>query len=293
MIHNENLSKMQSNYYPKNGYKVISNKLEPIARILLIAVYDDDDPFSVFRGMRYLVEKIWTFVIQFNRHIYSKHIEIKEDPIGNAEFMEKRWANRGKSIAFKPITQLALCHPSWVHWTQDRTNFDTLRFPEPLKEEININMMPLEINSRTIKDQIPSKLHGYLPYIYGCQQACPSFKGICYLTIHESFVKKGHTQRRPGLHIESPPGVMKIVNGKAKWSAAWGGGYNQRDGIFMASNVGQTCAVWNCRVESMDEVGNVEENVIGKNGNLEHLRSMMPTQQKYLLEAHRLYWITG
>ncbi len=36
------------------------------------------------------------------------------------------------------------------------------------------------------------------------------YEAIAYLTVHESFVKKGETQRRPGIHIEAP---LELVAG--------------------------------------------------------------------------------
>ena len=38
------------------------------------------------------------------------------------------------------------------------------------------------------------------------------YNTICYLTIHESYVEKGATQRRGGLHVETPGKVSEYVN---------------------------------------------------------------------------------
>jgi len=254
----------------------------------LIAVYDDNDPFSVFRGMRYLVEKIWSFALQFNKFIYAKHIQVQDEPIRNGALWQSgaRYDKSRKSIAFRATEEMQLCH---YPYQQTPIVYADLRLPPPLKEEININMMPLLLTKEKncielIEKQLPKKLHGYVPYIVASMQASPGFAGwdegsVCYLTIHESRVKKGHTQRRPGLHIECP-GDLKGVGGKGQW-------YYQTDGIYMASNVDHTCAAWNCRIDEQDEA-----NVIGKNGNLEHLRAVLPNNKKHLLKAHKLYWMT-
>merc|ERR1719499_2803043 len=53
---------------------------------------------------------------------------------------------------------------------------------------------------------------------------------IGFLTIQESFVEKGKTQRRPGLHVERP-GVIDISKGdgalkvKQQFMNGWGGGH--------------------------------------------------------------------
>merc|ERR1712190_705479 len=82
---------------------------------------------------------------------------------------------------------------------------------------------------------------------------------IGFLTIQESFVEKGNTQRRPGLHVECP-GLVNIAKGAGdviepeQRVFTWGlGSYSVqenrfRGGIYMASNVAQSCRLWNCRV---------------------------------------------
>merc|ERR1712151_183323 len=97
---------------------------------------------------------------------------------------------------------------------------------------------------------------------------------ICYLTINESIVQKGKTQRRPNMHTDHP-GHDPIINlGGGECTGKWvyigfGGGYFQQkpiDGIFMASSVDSTCAIWDC---SIDEVDNKE--IIGHLGDCQHL----------------------
>ena len=85
-----------------------------------------------------------------------------------------------------------------------------------------------------------------------------------YLTVHESFVKAGQCQRRPGLHIERPHRggdggrVLKFDKTKCFYDrekkdyaeASWGGGYHDKDrdvpvdGIYMASTVPGSCRVF-------------------------------------------------
>jgi len=56
-------------------------------------------------------------------------------------------------------------------------------------------------------------------------------------------------------------------------------------GIFMASNTANTCAVWNCSIR--DNLGSTNRNIIGQQGSIEHLRSILGPPSK-LLEANEL-----
>ena len=59
----------------KNGYPSHKQLLEPIARVLLCAVYDDSNIWSKLRGMRGIVKKIWEYTLQRNKRIWSEYIE--------------------------------------------------------------------------------------------------------------------------------------------------------------------------------------------------------------------------
>jgi len=56
-------------------------------------------------------------------------------------------------------------------------------------------------------------------------------------------------------------------------------------GIFMASNTANTCAVWNCSIRN--NLGSTHRNIIGQQGSIEHLRSILGPPTK-LLEANEL-----
>jgi hypothetical protein len=112
----------------------------------------------------------------------------------------------------------------------------------------------------------------------------------------------GESQRRGGLHVESPS-VLPVTHSirDLKYAMAgnfvpgvehhWGNGMMMRDesfqgGIYMASNIADTCAVWNCRVNDP------EGDIVGVHGNIERLRSLLgpPTMK---LEANELVWMTN
>ena len=108
----------------------------------------------------------------------------------------------------------------------------------PKTTGINVNMMPIIMNE---EKSIPDYLKQYMSLINQCHFKTGS---TVYLTVHESEVKAGETQRRPGIHTE------------ATKMSCWGGGGNWGgcDGMYMASNDGQ-CRLWNCQIDEVDNHG--------------------------------------
>jgi len=147
----------------------------------------------------------------------------------------------------------------------------TVKFPTP--EDININMMPFH---PTIKTSLPVEYQHYWPMIQETGEK--SRWGLAYLTITESFVGDGKSQRRPGIHTEAHP--------DGEWGGGWGGGRNRtpdghRTGIWMASNRALSCRAWDTYVDD-----------IGPGGDCEHLRTKL--FQSYAIDLRRngLYWMT-
>lgn len=107
----------------------------------------------------------------------------------------------------------------------------------PTQSNININMMPIVMGR---PDSIPKQLHGYLPLL----EHCRFVRGATvYLTVHESLVDAGATQRRPGVHTD---GTSRL---------GWGGGsWGKSGGIYVASTDGD-CRVWNLDTDEVDEHG--------------------------------------
>lgn len=95
-------------------------------------------------------------------------------------------------------------------------NKGQVSFPKP--QGININMMPFVFGD---KSSLPKEYHGYLPLIEKANFAKGS---VAYLTIHESVVEKGSTQRRPGLHTDGTSGEQ--ADGSISESSWGGGGYS-------------------------------------------------------------------
>ena len=183
-------------------------------------------------------------------------------------------------------------------------------FPEPWRDssgsDLLINMMPIKLHDLST---LPENCQRYKDLILKCIKSMPSQQQpdrIAYLTIDERMVAPGSSHRRLGLHVESP-GIMPSIPSDSHTDSSvasalfsgiyvpgaehgWGGGLMMREetilgGIFMASNVTGSCAVWNCRIR--DQSGDI----IGSHGNIERLRRLLGPPAK-LLESGELVWMT-
>lgn len=173
---------------------------------------------------------------------------------------------------------------------------NTFKYQE--SNALYVNMMPFVVYK---EGSLPMYCRQYYPLIQKCCRLLSSRSysyddevGLLgYLTIDERPTPPGASQRRGGLHVESP-GIMPLIQSTAKPSDAqysietapnvfvpgaehhWGNGIMMRSehvkgGIFMASNVAGTTAVWNCHIN--DEDGEF----IGAHGDIEHMREALGT----------------
>lgn len=139
-----------------------------------------------------------------------------------------------------------------------------VEFPEYLG--IKINMMPYVIGDL---ESIPSEYRKYRHIVRQCEIDGNEYGKVGYLTIHESIVKPGKSQRRPGVHTEKHP--------KA---GPWGGGnWGGSSGLFMVSNIEGSTSIYNTTVEEP-----------GPHGDCEHLVGQLGKPE--LMEANRMYWLT-
>lgn len=106
----------------------------------------------------------------------------------------------------------------------------------------NVNMMPFVLGEWST---LPKEFHDYIPMIEKCRA---DFKGqVCYLTVSESDVKKGESQRRPGAHTEA--------SRKGRWGGGAWGGSGYQPGVFMASNIADTTRVWPDKEIPVEQLG--------------------------------------
>jgi hypothetical protein len=258
-------------------------------------------PLSRLRGQSDILRNIWLMVCEEWWHL---HIERLEDEIpyldnwdgphskSRKKYPEFRQQHSGcpvavieKDVYFPPLSQGPI-----------------EEFGTPY---LYVNMLPIELDD--IKGTVPECCAGYLAILHLCRQRMQTGrrngpKGmIGYLTIDERPCAPGESQRRGGLHVESP-GVLPVIHSieDLKYTMPgnfvpgaehhWGNGMMMRDesfqgGIYMASNIADTCAVWNCRVDDP------EGDIVGVHGNIERLRPLLgpPTMK---LGANELVWMT-
>jgi hypothetical protein len=132
----------------------------------------------------------------------------------------------------------------------------TVRFPDYAGSVVN--MMPIVMGDAAT---IPACLHGYLPMI---ERAGFAYGAVVYLTVHESLVDAGQSQRRSGVHTDA--------TSQHGWG---GGGWGKVGGVWVASTDG-ACRAW-------DE-GVAQSDVDGHGGLLRPVRG---TERRF--EACRLY----
>lgn len=105
---------------------------------------------------------------------------------------------------------------------------------------------------------------------------------------------KGTSQRRPGLHTESP-GFVTVqsevsISPLYRSHAIWGGGTFGAQGIvggiYMISSVAFSTKVYHCKI--------TDAGLIGPHGSVEHLRYLLDRcAQSSILAAGEPYWLTG
>ena len=165
-----------------------------------------------------------------------------------------------------------------------KLNFKSLgkvAFPSLSPQNININMMPFVIGDS--KSLIPEH-RKYWSIISACKPELDQMGKIGYLSINESFVPKGTTQRRPGIHTDRESNSIKSAWGGA-WGGGWGGGRDNNGeligGIYMASNVANTCRLWDTCIKNPKHLGNCS-----------HLESELEQYPKYVMDENELIWFT-
>jgi len=91
-----------------------------------------------------------------------------------------------------------------------------------------------------------------------------------------------------GLHTECP-GNVRLGKGDTKSTFCfhrWGSGFFRDStvgGIFMASNVSDSCAVWDVCIRDLPHM-------VGRFGDIEHLRGLIGSGET--MEGNTMYWIT-
>lgn len=144
-----------------------------------------------------------------------------------------------------------------------------VEFPE--YKGIYANMMPFIMGDNST---IPEEYRSYIPVINSISIPDNELGKIGFISIHESIVDELSSQRRPGIHTEKHP--------KNSWGGgggAWGGGGREAGGgLFMASNVANSCRAWDTYIS-----------IPGKMGDCEHLRNELGIG--IVMKPNVMYWM--
>lgn len=136
---------------------------------------------------------------------------------------------------------------------------EIVAFPE--SRGLRINMMPILMGDHST---VPMEAHGYLEMIDACRLRQGS---TVYLSVVESDVVAGATQRRAGVHTDGTNALG--------WGGGWGGKKSD-EGIYVASSDG-ACKVWDFQTRDVDHHGGLLSD---------------PSGDGQEMEASRLYWMT-
>ena len=227
----------------------MDNDANILRRPLLEGIHDEHSPLALLFGHE----------ASLLRNIYQMHVASWVHDI-------QLTTERSDKIAFSPCAR--------VH------------FPDPADR--SVNMLPFVLGD---KESLPEDLQDYFDMIMYCPLQDSELEKVLYLTFEEGWVEAGDTQRRGGLHIESPRyskflespshehGVLERVG--------WGRGVLKNDqfigGLYMASNIAQTCRVYHALVE---------KTAVDTYGGLDHLADMIPEEQGYDMQQDQLVWMT-
>ena len=201
----------------------------------------------------------------------------------------------------------------WAHLSFETSAVLTVQgwrtrlWPEPHKKPLNVNMMPFRMGRQ---ESLPSELLGYWNLIDCClREVSPEGREeIGYVSVHETFVLKGGSQRRGGLHIETPGALLDTAIGDS-YTIGWGVGERTKHhlvggelfvvsvvpfqkpflfgGIFFGSTMSNSCAIWpNVLVVDPHVPG-----VVGAGGSCEHLREYLGPGARMMNEGE-LWWMT-
>lgn len=263
----------------------------------------NQSPLSKLRGQDSLLRIIWGIVCEEWIHLHIDRFPMDKCRFAIPELLPWEEGRTGRQTDYGATCFYPESHTSSagcpVAVIEKGVTFPPLAcvppntFERQESDALYVNMMPIDVRN---EDSLPLYCRQYYSLIQKCCRMLRSGHNyqedlIGYLTIDERPTPPGESQRRGGLHVESP-GIMPLIQSgvpldEAKYAIEtepnvfvpgaehhWGNGIMMRSeqvqgGIFMASNVAGTTAVWNCHIN--DEDGEF----IGAHGDIEHMREAL------------------
>ncbi len=280
--------------------------------LILLGTLDVHSPLSLLRGQSDLLrviayltcEEWWRLHIEI--YPFSSSSSSSSSSRKGIPYLDPKWHERQQTMGSSPYLyprERQICAGCPIV-TLGKVKFPPVSslppntIPNQVGDILYINMMPIKFKN---KHSLPEYCRQYWPLIVSCLKVVEGDEEtIGFLTIDERPAEIGTSQRRGGLHVESP-GVLPVPGiglEDSKLSGQyvpgiehhWGNGMMMRTefvqgGIFFGSNIGGTTAVWNCRIR--DDHGDI----IAAHGSIERLRSLIGPPTK-LLEAGEIVWMT-
>ena len=187
------------------------------------------------------------------------------------EFLDGYLCVRTLNVAhmFPPATDIAVnMMPMLIHCHVDSDNDDSNASNDDSNASDDDHLYDhFKVDVATL----PSTLHSYAPLINMCIRlfTARTATRVAFLTIDESWVEEGTSQRRPGLHtdahlnpyIQMPANnEMLLKGGETNISNvfAWGLSFTVDGGIVVVSTCDNSTAVWDAQVSKPGLLGDCE-----------------------------------
>ena len=285
--------------------------INPVLRALVDGICDENSPLSIFIGLPHVLQMIWTIVTEAWKKMIKEGIDINS----RSQFygMEP-----SESIAFAQLNAtLKFPKPKNIYINMMpfvmETSFEKCKLPKNLKHYWNEIINKDYYFEGTAFKLITENQYGKIGFLTihesyveknkthrraGIHTDCPGKltiapnKGGEYICIG----RVGETEEEEVINnIQSKVGGgmynIKLINYTYRWGlgTTYSGtryGCELIGGIYMASNISDSCEVWDCRV-LQDEKG---EEIIGNLGDVEHLREYLPKHET--MAENEMYWIT-
>lgn len=203
-------------------------------RILFCGSRQRDSPLSLLRGhedtiLRYIYDMVvQTYMAGVQKTHRAQSVGRIRDTVGDVIFAQsppddiEKFVWRPQHNTAVPVVHILMEDPGY-RIVPDRPEIafsrcGTVNFPEPADR--NVNMLPFIMGDKE------SLLDSLQPYYDTVISKCPVDEAeigkVVYLTVNEGFVQAAGTQRRGGLHIESPGSFIGTPSFTAAWEHHWG-----------------------------------------------------------------------
>ena len=267
--------------------------LDPILRVVLEGVYDQNCILYSIKGTPHIIQCIWEDVKVYNSGYWKSLIKVGSEPPCPSTMTES-----GYEQAMNPI---------FIGVPQDKyfLEITDVVFPEP--KALNIFMMPFIISKCFELTKLPKYLYSYwqsiiFPLLRSYQSGLIEEESkICYLTIHEMDSKA--INKYSPLSILDDKCRFKYINksvykGKGSSYARYykiASDHEEymkidriRGGIYIAFNYANAASIWNAKIKCDKSKGYKE--IVDNSGEMEHIKPYLgePTT----LRGNAVYWIT-